>query len=228
MRTLGLMDRRRSVIFGAVLAVAVVIVVVAVLVSRGGDDEPAVASDPAALFDGIPQDGPWLGRPDAPVIVEEYLDLQCPFCAQFATEELPSLVRDEVRTGRVRLRLRIVSILGPESVKAAQMAGAARLQDRGWQFTEAFFAEQGPENSGYVTDVFLRQRAEEAGLDVERALRERSLETVQEALDADGRAFERAELTGTPSFRVGPRGGTLSNFDATQVRAAIDAAASDT
>ena len=216
--------------FGGVVALAAVIVLVAVLVSRGGDDDgggSAAAANPVALFDGIPQDGPWLGRPDAPVVVEEYVDLQCPFCRDFSLQDLPSIIQDEVRTGRVRMRLRIVSILGPESVNAAQMAGAARLQDRGWQFTEAFFAEQGSENSGYVTGAFLRERADEAGLDVERALRDRQRENVQRALDRDQEAFLRAELSGTPAFRVGPRGGTLSNFDATQLRAAIAAAAND-
>lgn len=215
--------------FGAVVAAAAVIVLVAVLVSRGGGEEagPATKSDPTAVFEGIPQDGAWLGRPDAPVVVEEYLDLQCPFCAQFAMQQLPLLVDEEVRTGRVRLRLRIVNILGADSAKAAKMAGAARLQNRGWQFAEAFYAEQGAENTGYVTDVFLRERAEAAGVDVERALRERNLDPVRRALAADERAFQRAELEGTPSFRVGPRGGELTNFDATQVRAAIKAAADD-
>jgi predicted DsbA family dithiol-disulfide isomerase len=75
--------------------------------------------------------------------------------------------------------------------------------------------------------VFLRERAEEAGLDVERALRDRNLEPVRRALAGDAGAFQRAEIPGTPAFRVGPRGGTLSNFDATQVRSAITAAAND-
>jgi protein-disulfide isomerase len=219
--------RRRSLLFAGVLAAAAAIVVVAIVVSQSGETETAPVDERAALFDGIPQDGPWLGQPDAPVVVEEYVDLQCPFCAQYALSELPNLVEQEVRTGRARLRLRIVSILGPDSEKAAAMGAAARQQDRGWQFAEAFFAEQGTENSGYVTDVFLRERAEEAGLDVERALRERNLEPVERALAADARAFERAELGGTPSFRVGPRGATLSNVEATQVRSAIAAAADD-
>ena len=121
-----------------------------------------------------------------------------------------------------------MAILGPDSEKAARMGAAARLQNRGWQFAEAFFANQGEEGSGYVTDVFLREQAEAAGLDVERALRDRNLEPAETGLAQDAQAFQRAELGGTPSFRVGPRGGTLSNFDATQVRSAIAAAANDT
>jgi protein-disulfide isomerase len=224
------MDRRRSMMFGAVVALAAVVVLAAVLVSRGsGESEsgPSTKTDPTALFAGIPQQGAWLGRPDAPVIVEEYLDLQCPFCAKFAMEQLPLLIDEEVRTGRVRLRMRIVSILGPDSAKAAKMAAAARLQNRGWQFAEAFYAEQGAENSGYVNDVFVRGRAEAAGVDVERALRDRELEPTQRALAADASTFKRSELEGTPGFRVGPRGGTLTNFDPNQVRTAIKAAADD-
>ena len=33
----------------------------------------------------------------------EFADLQCPFCKQYATDVLPTVVRDYVRTGKVRL-----------------------------------------------------------------------------------------------------------------------------
>ena len=161
--------RKRLLTFGGLLAAAAVIIVAVVLITGGGDPEPE-PEETVAMFEGIPQDGAWLGDPDAPVVVEEYADLQCPFCKQFALENLEPIIRDFVRTGDVRLRLRMVSILGPESETAAGVFGAARQQDKGWQFAEAFFAEQGVEGSGYVDEEFLRERAEEAGLDVDKAL----------------------------------------------------------
>jgi protein-disulfide isomerase len=36
------------------------------------------------------------------------------------------------------------------------VAAAASEQDKLWQFADAFFSNQGEENSGYVTDSFLR------------------------------------------------------------------------
>ncbi len=73
-----------------------------------------------------------------------------------------------------------------------------------WNFIEAFYAQQGPENSGYVTDEFLRGIAEEAKVpDLEQweepnATVERWSEVLKGAND------EASELgfTGTPSFAI--------------------------
>ena len=155
----------------AVALAASVLVLVAVVTSRSGTTEKVSDADRVALFDGIPQSGEWLGAPDAPVVVEEYADLQCPFCADFATRGLPPIVRDFVRPGDVRMRLRLLAFLGPDSVEGARAAVGAMEQNRGWDFTEAFYARQGEENSGYVTDDFLREVAGDVrGLDVDRAL----------------------------------------------------------
>ena len=68
-----------------------------------------------------------LGDPDAPLTVTEYVDLQCPACAAAARETLPALVRDHVRTGKVKLEARTLHFLGPDSERAARFAaGAAR------------------------------------------------------------------------------------------------------
>ena len=101
-----------------------------------------------------------LGDPDAPVTVTEYVDLQCPICAEASKQTLPTLINDYVRTGKVKLQARTLSFLGPDSVRAAQVAAGAREQGRLWPFLETFYAAQGTENSGYVTDDFLREVAD--------------------------------------------------------------------
>ena len=111
-----------------------------------------------------------LGDPDAPITVTEYVDLQCPVCASAAKETLPTLIDDYVRTGKVKLQARTLSFLGPDSVRAAQVAAGAERQGRLWAFLETFYAAQGPENSGYVTDDFLREVAQAAGVDADKAL----------------------------------------------------------
>ena len=92
-------ERRLWLLAGAAV-LAAVIVGVAVAISQGGadDDEPSPAPGSAGqeqaedLFEGIPQSGVSLGDPDAPATLIEFADLQCPFCAEFATGELPGVI----------------------------------------------------------------------------------------------------------------------------------------
>ena len=77
---------------------ALALVVVAVAVAAGRPAAPAPAPAQSRLFDGIPQDGIALGSPDAPFVLTEFADLQCPFCAAYARASLPTIVDRYVRT----------------------------------------------------------------------------------------------------------------------------------
>ena len=156
--------RRTDLAIAAALAAATVAVLIAI--SQRGLDEPPTPTPSAELrsdltrrFAGIPQQGDTLGRPDAPVTLVEFADLQCPFCAEYARDVLPTILDRYVRTGSVKLIFRPLRFLGPDSAKAAAAAGAAAGQDRMWQFVDGFYHRQGAENSGYVTDAFLRELA---------------------------------------------------------------------
>ena len=124
-----------------------------------------------------------LGDPDAPVTITEYVDLQCPICAEASKQTLPALINDYVKTGKVKLQARTLSFLGPDSVRAAKVAAGAQEQGRLWAFLETFYASQGTENSGYVTDDFLREVAAAAGVDAEKALDFADTPKAQQALD---------------------------------------------
>ena len=117
---------------------------------------PAEAAKSSSRLDGIPQRGISLGSPSAPVTVTEFADLQCPFCGVFARDQLPGIVDRFVRTGKVRLRMRVLAFLGEDSVEGAHAAAEAASRNRLWQFSDEFYQRQGEENSGYVTTDFLR------------------------------------------------------------------------
>ena len=85
-------------------------------------------------------------------------------------DTLPSVIRDQVRTGKVKLAAPHADFLGEDSVRAARVAAGAERQGRLWAFLEAFYARQGTENSGYVTDDFLRDVAKAAGVDAGPAI----------------------------------------------------------
>lgn len=186
-----------------IAAAGVVAVVIAVAGPR--HETPAPAANTPTLFAGIPQDGIALGRPGAPATLTEFADLQCPFCADYAREVLPSVVDRYVRTGRLRLELKLLAFLGEDSVRGGRMAAAAAGQDRLWPFADAFYRSQGAENSGYANDDFLREVGSAAGLDVTAALRDREASHATEWLASAQRDAERLGVQGTPSFslRVG-------------------------
>ena len=148
----------------------------------------------------------------------EFGDLQCPVCRAYAEDVLPTLVRQYVRAGKLRLVFRNISIIGPDSVTAARMAAAAGQQNRLWQYIALFYANQGQENSGYVNDAFLRQIGTGvAGLNVDRALAARGGSAVDGQLQqAEGQATQLG-IDATPSFLLGRRGSALTAFDPGQL-----------
>lgn len=168
------------------------------------------------LLAGVAQRVNALGQPAAPVTLDYFGDLQCPFCKRFTLEALPPIIERWVRPGEVRISYRALETATRDAdVFVAQQAAAlaAGRQDREWSFVEAFYREQGEENSGYVTEAFLRGIAGRvAGLDLSRWARDRSDAGLADEIAADARAAVEAGLTGTPSFLIGRTGGRVSAF----------------
>ena len=217
-----------AVTCSAALAVALI---GAHALTSSGQTKPEAAQasgETALLLDGIPQSGTVLGRPDAPATLVEYGDLQCPYCAAWATGALPELVRDYVRPGKLRIEFRGLAFLGPDSDAGLRAALAAGDQGKLWHLVDLLYRNQGAENSGWLTDHLLRQVGTSVpGLDVERMLDGRA--ATHQELEAAKAAAIAAGVEGTPAFQVGRTGGTLrrveiSALDAAALRPAIESA----
>jgi protein-disulfide isomerase len=167
----------------------------------------------SARFAGIPQHGQALGSPNAPYTLVEFVDLQCPFSARFNRQVLPDVVRRFVRAGKLRVELRTVAFLGPDSATLAAAATAASTQNRMWQFADLAFRRQGRENSGYATPKFIGAIATGvAGLDMTRFQRTSGTPQLKADLLDAARAAHTAGITGTPAFRFGRTGDVLTPF----------------
>ena len=207
------------------VAVAIVVAALLVVLSQLGGGGGSV-DDVGEFYSGIPQDGTALGENDAPVTVHVYEDFQCPFCAQFSREMFPDLVDDYVRNGEVRVVSETMAFLGPDSVKAARAAFAAGEQNRYWPYHTLLFENQGEENSGYVTDDFLRGLAEETpGLDVQKWEDERGGNSFTEELEAVQSRAQTSGVNSTPTLIFEGPGGQakidrLTEYD--QISSAID------
>jgi protein-disulfide isomerase len=220
--------RRRLVTLLGVLAAAAVIVVVAVVVSGGGgdnaSDRPQAAQtasgaipgqkESAEMLAGIPQQGIYLGKADAPVRLVEFADLQCPYCREYSLQVLPQLVQDYVRSGKVRMEFRNLSFLGDDSVTAGRAASAAAEQAKLWNFVDVLYFNQGEENSGYVTSQFLDSVYKGAGVDAAKAKAYAGSAAALKPLGAANTLANKEGVDSTPTILVGKRGGALKKVDA--------------
>ncbi len=201
---------------GLALGLSAIVIVVLIVVSQRGADEPNAGSgaavagvaDSRAMLEGIVQEGTSLGDPKAAVVLTEFADLQCPFCRDYARDVLPQIIERYVRTGKLRLELRLQRFIGPDSDAAARAAQAAANRDRMWNFVDLVYRNQGQENAGYVTDAFLSRIATAAGvpasLVVSDATRSAALERPLLRSESEAQA---AGLSSTPAFTIGPHAG---------------------
>ncbi|MFL5781744.1 MAG: DsbA family protein [Thermoleophilaceae bacterium] len=204
-------QRRWLIAASAVVVVALAVIAIAIG-GAGGDTAGTTTGRPAGrvavggLFAGIPQRGVELGSPRAPVTVTEFADLQCPYCGASAREELPRVVARYVRPGRVRLVFRNLAFLGPDSLRGARVVAAAALQNRMWQMVDLVYRNQGEENSGWVTDAYLRRVAAAAGVDVARAFAQRGSVAANAILEEAHSMGKAVDVKSTPTFVIA-RGG---------------------
>lgn len=80
-----------------------------------------------------------IGDVDAPVVLTQWTDLRCPFCAVFSRDTLPALVQQYVDTGQVRIEFHDVAFFGEQSENAAIAARAAASQNKYMEFVTAIY-----------------------------------------------------------------------------------------
>jgi protein-disulfide isomerase len=218
-------DTRRKRLWrlgGAAGIAALVVAVVAAVSASGGTPKTLTKSEVVA---GVPEHNGVLGDPKAPVTITEYVDLQCPICAEASKSELPTLIDNYVKTGKVKLQMRTLSFLGDDSVTAAKVAAGAQQQGKLWSFVETFYANQGQENTGYVTDEFLKSVAATAGVDYSAAKQyaDSDAQTALDTADSDAQAVG-ADSTPTFTIKRGDGKETVLQVGLGDLSSALDAA----
>ena len=166
-----------------------------------------------AEVEGFPASTHTFGPEDAQIVVREFSDFQCPYCAQYATQVLPELKKTLLARGDVRfeyhhLPLTSIHANAQLAAEAAECVTAANMgtktQEAFWTFHDALFERQKAwEGLGDAAPYFVRL-AKEIGLSnegVAACLAEgRFTEEVQTAFDA----AVQLGLNSTPSVFVGP------------------------
>jgi protein-disulfide isomerase len=220
---------RRRILLVVIIAVLVIAAVVSAIALGGNGSTPTPGSSRTplgpraraqqagteaavdALLAGIPQHGSVLGDQSAPVTLQWFGDLQCPFCKEFALGALPAIINKWVRGGQLRLVYRSMQTATRQATvfQTQQVAAlAAGRQQRMWNFIETFYREEGQEDSNYVTESYLQGIAGQVqGLKLAQWMTDRGDRELAAELKADRAAVEAARLTGTPAFLLGRTGG---------------------
>lgn len=149
------------------------------------------------------------GPADAPIVVREFSDFQCPACRRFTSELMPQLQASVLARDDVRIEYHHFPLgTFPHSLRAAEAAECVTDADAGdpgafWTYKDALYERQPQWSSASDPDALFVAIAEEAGLvsdGVADCLAEgRHEATVQAAREA----AIALQLRGTPSVFVG-------------------------
>jgi protein-disulfide isomerase len=83
------------------------------------------------------------GSAAAPVTVYEISDFQCPYCARFFLETMPTLEREYVVPGKVKfVFVNLPLPMHPNAVPAAELAMCAARQGKFWPLHDVLFRNQ--------------------------------------------------------------------------------------
>jgi protein-disulfide isomerase len=220
-------QRKRLIQLGGIAGVVVVIIAIILIATGSGGSKSAPAPKSAAanaaaasvisLLQGIPQSGNALGYPNAPVTIQYFGDLECPFCKEFTLGALPKVIQKYVRTGKAKIEYRSMQTATrtQETFQNQQVAAlAAGKQNLMWHYIELFYHEQGEEGSGYVTESYLQGLAAQVpGLKLSDWSSARNNPAYSNQVISDSQAANQNGLTGTPSFLIGKTGGALQKFE---------------
>ncbi len=152
---------------------------------------------------------PSKGSADAKLVMVEFTDYECPFCARHVKAVLPQFLKDYVETGKVRYIMRDFPLPFHKNANgAAYAAHCAGEQGKYWEMHDVLFANQkalgADKLSGHAASLELDMTA------FDECMGSGRYEGKVKASLADGK---KATVRGTPSFVIG-----MSAADGTRVK----------
>ncbi|TCM84716.1 DsbA family protein [Rhodovulum steppense] len=165
--------------------------------AQTANDEALVRVNAAEIF----EDGhSWVGgNPEGDITLVEFVDYRCGYCRR-AHDDVAELVSSD---GNIRLVMKEFPILGDQSVLSARFA-VATLQIAGPDAYEkahdALITFR-----GNVTEDSLKDLAATLGIDGAAILARMTAPEVDAVLAANQSLAQRMQISGTPTFIVGPQ-----------------------
>jgi protein-disulfide isomerase len=153
---------------------------------------------PATGKTGI-KDDPFIGSPNAPLVLVEFSDYQCPFCSRFFQNTLPRIKKEYIDTGKVKYVFKDFPLgFHKEAQKAAEAAHCAGEGGKYWEMHDLIF-----ENQKQMLVPNLIDHAKNLNLNVEDFKRCLQDDRYAQGIKKDMEAGRASGVTGTPSFLLG-------------------------
>lgn len=158
---------------------------------------PSAPSDRVAI--PFPAKGFSLGRAEAPLVMVEYTDYECPFCRQFHVDSFEQIRRNYIDTGKLRYVSRDFPLdFHRNALPAAAAARCAAEQGKFWELRHTLIVNASKLGPEQVVGYAKAEKLDLAGF--ESCLKSGRHQAAIEADMAEGRS---AGVSGTPSFVIG-------------------------
>ncbi|MCL2932538.1 MAG: DsbA family protein [Trichodesmium sp. MAG_R03] len=139
-------------------------------------------------------DSPTFGSTDQKIVLFEFSDFQCPFCAKVQKNLKEFMDKHEDRVTLVFKHLPLTRI-HPQAIPAAKAAWAAQQQGRFWEYHDALFEQQDKLEEQLYIEV-----ANNLGLDIDKFNSDRQSEEAIASIETDFKLAQKIGISGTPFF----------------------------
>ncbi|SHK30263.1 Protein-disulfide isomerase [Marinobacter antarcticus] len=197
---------RKPLVIGVSVLVLAAIVLGAFFLTaapKPTSDELPVAAPGAEAFPAqLDQFGVSVGAEDAPVVVREFADFQCPACGLFA-EASKRLKQEYVEAGQVRFVYFDLPLRQHQNAfPAAQAARCAGDQGAYWEMHERLFDSQSEWSGSNDPVATFTRYGNDLGLEERRFRLCMTSELHREAVEESRRVAMQLQVTSTPTVLV--------------------------
>jgi protein-disulfide isomerase len=147
----------------------------------------------------MPANAYTIGKTDAPLVLIEYTDLQCPFCQQFHNTAYEQIKKNYIDTGKVLFLSRDFPLdFHPWARPAAIAARCAGDQGKFWELRNVLIA-----NADKLSKEMIAQHASELKLDMKKFQSCADSDFYTADINKQVAEGTAAGVNGTPSFVIG-------------------------
>jgi protein-disulfide isomerase len=140
-----------------------------------------------------------MGRPDAPLTMVEFTDLQCPYCREYISTTFEDIKKNWIDTGKLRYISRDFPLdFHPQALPAARAARCAGEQGRFWEMRTTLMR-----NANLLSPDYITRAAADLKLDSKAFAACTASGKYDAEIQAETLEGAKIGVAGTPTFVLG-------------------------